>query len=191
MNIHTVTSNSVILGYRDLSKVESKYAKFWGHLITLVCFIVSKSVWLESTHSKAPFVAVLYAILFESVDLNSNLCFRDACFKSRLEQVIQAVFNEFYIFSRQLFCTCFTLSFWPHHNICSFLLNAYSFLCKHTWVLIFPIFLVENFVFPIQIVCVNLSAHSLLVCSCELSFQCPLTEVQNLWWEYYDAWTFA
>lgn len=96
--IQTVTSNCVTLVFRGLSREELNYGKFLGRLIMLVCFMICKNEWLHSTRSVAPFVAVLSARLFESGNLNSYLCFGDACFKSRLEQLILSFFMVFIFF---------------------------------------------------------------------------------------------
>lgn len=122
--IQTVTSNYVTLEFQGLSRVELKYAKFWGHLIMLVGFIIIKNDWLDNTCSVAPFVAVLYARLFELVDFDS-LQSGGACLKSRL--VILVVSNDFRVSSGQLFCTVFPFSFWLRHNTYRSWLNCYTF----------------------------------------------------------------
>lgn len=129
--IQNVTSNCVILGFRGLSRVELKYGKFWGHLIMLVCFMINKNEWLHSICSVARFVAVHYDRLFESGDLNSYLCFGDACFISRLEQLILSFFMIFIFFQGNCFLPSSHFVFWLCHTTHGFPLNRYTFLCNH------------------------------------------------------------
>ena len=159
--IRTVTSNCVILGFRGLSRVELKYGKFWGHLIMLVCFMISKNEWLHSARSVAPFVVVLYATLFESGNLNSYLCFGDACFKSRLERLILSFFMIFIFFQGNC-------SIPSSHFVSDFVIILTGFhwtnilFCVILWMLVFYMCSNEDSVLLIQSVCIHLSTFSFL-----------------------------
>lgn len=163
MPIQIVTSNCVTLGFRGLSRVELKYGKFWGHLIMLVCFMISKNEWLHSMHSVAPFAGVLYARLFESRNLNSYFCFGDACLKSRLEHLILS-FPWFSYFLRKLFYTFF-------HFVSDSVIILTGFHCTDIlfcvimWMPVFDICSIEDSILPNQIVCIGLSTLSFVVCS--------------------------
>lgn len=162
--IQNVTSNCVTLGFRGLSRVELQYGKFWGHLIMLVCFMISKNEWLHSTHSVAPFVAVLYARFFESGDLNSYLCFGDACFKSRLEELIFSFFIIFLFYQGNC-------SIPSSHFVSDSVIILAGFQWTDIlfyiimWMLVFDMCLNEDSVLPNQSVCIYLPTPSFVVCS--------------------------